>query len=61
MDNYISDCIIVSVDFSEEDVGVLIVGRKAKGKDIDIINAFSGKEARDIYDRLVTRKEKEDK
>ena len=49
---------IVSWDFSRgEDVGVLIVG-KQNGKKIDIINAFQGKEAHDIYERLSTVKKK---
>ena len=49
---------IVSWDFSRgEDVGVLIVGKR-HNKKIDIVNAFQGKDARDIYERLSTVKKK---
>ena len=38
---------------------VLIVGRKRKNESVDIINAFQGKEALDIYEKLTTVKKKE--
>lgn len=47
--------VIVSWNFSHEDTGVLIVGRQTKGV-VTIINAFQGKEARDIYEKLTTKK-----
>jgi hypothetical protein len=55
----VNECLLVSVDFTKgEDVGVLIVGRQNNGK-IDIINAFQGTEAADIYRKLITvKKEK---
>ena len=43
---------IVSWDFSHgEDTDILIVGSQHKGV-VDIVNAFQGKEARDIYNKL---------
>lgn len=42
----------------DKDEPVLIVGRKTWGEAIDIINAFSGDEAKELYERLITRKEK---
>ena len=49
--------VIVSWDFTHgEDEGVLIVGRQTKGV-VTVINAFQGKEARDIYEKLTTKKE----
>lgn len=48
--------VIVSWDFSHEDTGVLIVGRKHPKKDVEVINAFQGQEARDIYEKLTTKK-----
>jgi hypothetical protein len=39
-------------------VGVLIVGHKDSRKDIEIINAFQGEEAYDLYLKLITKKEK---
>lgn len=47
-----SGAIIVSWDFSRgDDVGVLIVGEQNKGK-VEVINAFQGDEAFDIYKKL---------
>ena len=38
---------------------VLIVGRKRMNESVDIINAFEGKEALDIYEKLTTVNKKE--
>ena len=52
---------IVSWDFSHgKDVGVLIVGHQHDGK-MDIVNAFQGDEAYDIYKKLSTVKKAEEK
>ena len=52
-----SDTLIVGIDFSKgEDVGVLIVGRKRPNDSVEIINAFQGKEARLMYERLIAKK-----
>lgn len=49
---------IVSVDFSHgKDVGVLIVGKRTHGV-IEIVNAYQGEDAWDLYQKLVTKKEK---
>lgn len=54
----ISEAVIVSIDYNESDgTGVLIVGRKKGEGPIEIINAFQGQEALDIYKKLVTVKE----
>ena len=59
MADKIADCILVSVNFENGvENGVLIVGRKTKRKDVEIVNAFQGQEALDLYNKLVTRKEK---
>lgn len=51
--------VVVSWDFSHDsDKGVLIVGRQIK-KEMKVINAFQGQEARDIYEKLITKKEGE--
>ena len=53
-----TDTILVSYDFTHgKDVSVLIVGRKEPGKAIDIVNAFQGEEAEELYKKLITRKE----
>lgn len=59
MRNIVSDTLLVSVDFSNgPDADVLIVGRKKEGEAIDIVNAFQGQEARDLYAKLITQKKK---
>lgn len=55
----VNECLLVSVDFTKgEDVGILLVGRQKNGK-IDIVNAFQGQEAANIYRKLITTKNKE--
>lgn len=51
----INESLIIGVDFFKRDDGVLIVGRQKNG-DVTIINAFQGKEAFDIYKKLITVK-----
>ena len=53
----IADTILVGVDFTQSDEGVLIVGRKQPNTAVEIINAFQGQEAWDLYEKLVTKKE----
>ena len=54
-------CLLVGYDFTNgEDKGVLIVGNKTQGTDVEIINAFQGKEAEELYLKLTTKKEKND-
>lgn len=46
--------VIVSWDFSKgKDVGVLLVGRQKPGRNVEIVNAFQGQEAVDIYKKLM--------
>ena len=52
-----TDIILVSYDFTHgKDQSVLIVGRKTPGQAVDIINAFQGEEAEELYKRLTTKK-----
>ena len=46
--------LLIGFDFTHE--GVLIVGQKKAGQNVEIINAFDGDEAKDLYQRLITRK-----
>ena len=49
--------LIIGYDFSkDENNGILIVGTRTKGQNTDIVNAFQGKEAKDIFERLITVK-----
>lgn len=53
----INESLLVGVDFTNgEDVGVLIVGRKRPNQSVDIINAFQGKEAYELYNKLIDKK-----
>lgn len=54
-----TDSLLIGFDFSKgKDVGVLIVGRKRMNKSVEIINAFQGKEAEEIYKKLTTASSK---
>ena len=52
--------VVVSVSFPDngtEDSGIMMVGQ-VNGLKTDILNVFTGKEAHDIYTKLLTKKEK---
>lgn len=54
----ISEAVVVSIDYDEsENNGILLVGRKKGKGPIEIINAFQGPEALDIYKKLTIAKE----
>lgn len=51
--------IIVSFSKStENDSCILLVGEKNPKKDVEIINAFAGPEAEELWNKLITKKEK---
>ena len=55
MGKEIQDTILVSVDFTnDKDSSVMVVGRKRPNQTVEIINALQGKEAEDLYSKLVT-------
>lgn len=56
-----NDTLLVSVDFSNEDTWVLVVGRKKENQAVDIVNMFFGADAQALYERLVTVQKKEKK
>ena len=51
--NAISGSYIVGYDFGERDTGVLVVGKQVKGQ-VEVINAFSGEDARAMFEMLTT-------
>lgn len=54
-----SESLIIGYDESNgRDNTVFIVGRKKKGQVVEVINAFQGEEAYWMYQKLVTKKEK---
>lgn len=54
-----SESLIIGYDESKgRDNTVLIVGRKKKGQEVEVINAFQGEEAYWMYQKLTTKKVK---
>lgn len=52
------DSLIIGYDFTNgKDKEILIVGRKRMNQSVEIINAFQGEEAKEIYNRLTTKSE----
>lgn len=52
----ISDTLLISIDGSHgKDTTVLLVGRKKPNQSVEIVNAFQGPEAIDIYNKLLQR------
>ena len=47
---------ILNYDNQSIDIPILIVGRKRSNRSVDIINAFQGDEAVELYNRLITVK-----
>ena len=52
------DTVLVGFDHSHGDPAILIVGRKAPGDNVRIINQFQGKEAEELYRNLVGEEKK---
>lgn len=50
-----SDTLLVGFDHSHGDIAVLIIGRKDAGENVQIINQFQGKEAEELYKKLVEK------
>lgn len=51
-----TDSVIVSWDLSHgKDVGILLVGKQVNGR-VEIINAFLGEEAYELYRKLTVQK-----
>ncbi len=53
-----TDSIIVGYDYTEAtDNAVLIVGKRMPDMSVDIINAFHGDEAKELWAKLTNKKE----
>lgn len=50
-----TDAVIASMVF-DGDASVMIVGKKKPGKEAEIINAFAGKDAIDMWETLTKKK-----
>ena len=53
-------CLLVSFNFEAGDVPTVLVGYKSKTRkdDVDIINAFQGQDAIDLYNKLTVVQKK---
>lgn len=57
--NEIFGSLLVGYDFNPKaNTAALIVGVKQPNEKVDIINAFEGAEAKELYDKLTTKKGK---
>lgn len=59
----VTDSILVAVDFDLKrgpDTAVLLVGKKKKGEAVDVVNAFQGQEAIELWKKLTGSGKKED-
>lgn len=53
--------LLVGWDYSHgKDEMVLIVGQKRMNESVEIINAFHGKDAEELYEKLITRKQEKE-
>lgn len=50
-----SDTLLVEFDHAHGGIAVLIIGRKGAGESVQIINQFQGKEAEELYKKLVEK------
>lgn len=50
------DTILVSYNSANTDYPILIVGRKRPNESVEIVNAFQGEEAIELYKKLVGNK-----
>lgn len=55
-----SDTLLVRFDHGHSDIAVLIIGRKDAGENAQIINQFQGKEAEELYKKLVGKEASDD-
>ena len=50
------DTLLAGFDHTHGDIAVLIIGRKEYDGKVQIVNQFQGKEAEELYERLVEKK-----
>lgn len=52
LDTVSSDCLIITTDFCNRDIGALLVTRRIDDFRFEIVNEFHGNEALDLYNKL---------
>ena len=51
------DTVLVSIDYNDKTKKcVLCVGRQLPNKSVDIVNAIDGPEAKELFEKLITKK-----
>lgn len=56
MKKSVTESVIVSFSNINKENPILLVGRKQLNKNPDVINVFHGKEAEELYSRLITKR-----
>ena len=54
MSNVVNGSIIVSWNFTDDDLmaGVLVIGEQRIGKPVEVVNAYTGEEAYEMFKKL---------
>ena len=56
------DTVLVGIDYDDKtNTGVLIIGRQRPNKSVDIVNAIDGPEAKELFEKLITKRRKKKK
>jgi hypothetical protein len=51
------DTVLVSIDYNDKNNKcVLCVGRQLPNKSVDIVNAIDGPEAKELFEKLITKR-----
>ena len=58
LENHTTTSLIIGYDISHtSDNKVLVIGKRGPSGSVEIVNAFQGDEAEELYNKLVTKKE----
>lgn len=58
LENHTTTSLIIGYDISHtSDNKVLVVGKRGPSGSVEIVNAFQGDEAEELYNNLITKKE----
>ena len=58
LENHTTTSFIIGYDISHtSDNKVLVIGKRGPSGSVEIVNAFQGDEAEELYNKLITKKE----
>ena len=58
LENHTTTSLIIGYDISHtSDNKVLVIGKRGPNGSVEIVNAFQGDEAEELYNKLITKKE----